>query len=403
MDPVASRHPESDDVLGPGSPTSSLAGTGRPRRDRRPRQPADAGSAPRRSPSPSSRSWPVGAVPVRLHAGPPGRHRAGHRRPRTRPRSSRSGTPTTRSASGTRAARSTATTLVQGAIRGMIEALGDPFSAYLTSDEYRQSLRASAASSRASAPRSPSQAADGTQGCAPLGTDVPPRGHRADRRLAGREGRPARRRRRPGDRRRRARRPDGRRGARQDPRARRAPSSPSTIQRGSATPGRARHHPRRRPDQRGRAARTSPTGRSATSGSPASPTRRPTRSSTALEAHVAAGRTKLILDLRGNPGGFVTAARKIASQFIGVRRRLLGAGRGGQPGRRPTRSAGGVATDPTIRARRASSTAAARRPARSSPARSRTPGGRRSSASSRTARAPSSSGRSSPATAARSG
>jgi len=36
----------------------------------------------------------------------------------------------------------------------------------------------------------------------------------------------------------------------------------------------------------------------------------------ALSAHLAAGRTKLILDLRGNPGGYVTAARKIASQFI---------------------------------------------------------------------------------------
>src|SRR3954462_5980912 len=31
---------------------------------------------------------------------------------------------------------------------------------------------------------------------------------------------------------------------------------------------------------------------------------------------VKAGRTKLILDLRGNPGGFVTAAREIASQFV---------------------------------------------------------------------------------------
>jgi carboxyl-terminal processing protease len=37
----------------------------------------------------------------------------------------------------------------------------------------------------------------------------------------------------------------------------------------------------------------------------------------ALSGHVAAGQKKLILDLRGNPGGYVTAARKIASQFIG--------------------------------------------------------------------------------------
>ncbi len=36
----------------------------------------------------------------------------------------------------------------------------------------------------------------------------------------------------------------------------------------------------------------------------------------ALKADVAAGEKKIILDLRGNPGGFVTAARKVASQFI---------------------------------------------------------------------------------------
>jgi carboxyl-terminal processing protease len=37
----------------------------------------------------------------------------------------------------------------------------------------------------------------------------------------------------------------------------------------------------------------------------------------AVAAHLDADRTKLILDLRGNPGGYVTAARSIASQFIG--------------------------------------------------------------------------------------
>jgi len=36
----------------------------------------------------------------------------------------------------------------------------------------------------------------------------------------------------------------------------------------------------------------------------------------ALRAHVEAKRTKIILDLRGNPGGYVTAARAVASQFI---------------------------------------------------------------------------------------
>ncbi len=37
---------------------------------------------------------------------------------------------------------------------------------------------------------------------------------------------------------------------------------------------------------------------------------------TALSADVKAGQRKFIVDLRGNPGGFVTAARKIGSQFL---------------------------------------------------------------------------------------
>jgi carboxyl-terminal processing protease len=36
----------------------------------------------------------------------------------------------------------------------------------------------------------------------------------------------------------------------------------------------------------------------------------------ALKADIAAGRKELILDLRGNPGGYVTAARSIASEFL---------------------------------------------------------------------------------------
>ena len=37
----------------------------------------------------------------------------------------------------------------------------------------------------------------------------------------------------------------------------------------------------------------------------------------ALQTDVAAGRTRIVLDLRGDLGGYVTAARKVASQFIG--------------------------------------------------------------------------------------
>jgi len=38
----------------------------------------------------------------------------------------------------------------------------------------------------------------------------------------------------------------------------------------------------------------------------------------ALKTDLDAGRKKIILDLRGNPGGYVTAARQIASEFIGT-------------------------------------------------------------------------------------
>lgn len=68
----------------------------------------------------------------------------------------------------------------------------------------------------------------------------------------------------------------------------------------------------------------------------------------AVASQVAAGRHKLIVDLRGNPGGFVTAARDIVSQFLakgtvfweqdaqGVRTEV-------------TVKPGGAATDPSIR------------------------------------------------------
>lgn len=36
----------------------------------------------------------------------------------------------------------------------------------------------------------------------------------------------------------------------------------------------------------------------------------------AIVADIAGGKTKLVLDLRGNPGGFVTAARSVASEFM---------------------------------------------------------------------------------------
>ena len=68
---------------------------------------------------------------------------------------------------------------------------------------------------------------------------------------------------------------------------------------------------------------------------------------TALRAHLDAGRTKLILDLRGNPGGYVTAARVVASQFIGSGTIFWEQDADGS--QIPSDSMpGGVATDPRI-------------------------------------------------------
>jgi len=68
----------------------------------------------------------------------------------------------------------------------------------------------------------------------------------------------------------------------------------------------------------------------------------------ALRAHLIANRKLLILDLRGNPGGYVTAARKVASQFIASGVLFWEADAKGDL--TPTESLGdGVATDPSIK------------------------------------------------------
>ncbi len=64
----------------------------------------------------------------------------------------------------------------------------------------------------------------------------------------------------------------------------------------------------------------------------------------ALQRDVDAGRTKLILDLRGNPGGYVTAARRIASEFIASGPIFWEATASGAETETPAQ-AGGLATD----------------------------------------------------------
>ena len=95
----------------------------------------------------------------------------------------------------------------------------------------------------------------------------------------------------------------------------------------------------------------------------------------ALKAHLAAGRTKLILDLRGNPGRLRHRRPQDRQPVHRVGRRSSGSRTRRGTRSRPTRSATASRPPPTC-ASSSSSMAAAPRPARSSPARSRTPGGR---------------------------
>ena len=137
------------------------------------------------------------------------------------------------------------------------------------------------------------------------------------------------------------------------------------------------------------------TARSATSRSPASRTTPRAKFHDALQADLKAGKKKIILDLRGNPGGYVTAARRIAQRVHRGRADLLGAGRRRAARSRPTRPAGGIATDrhdPARRPRRQGQRLGERDRGRRAPG---PEAGDSSSARRRSARAPSSSGSSS--------
>ena len=69
---------------------------------------------------------------------------------------------------------------------------------------------------------------------------------------------------------------------------------------------------------------------------------------TAVAAAVADGRRKLILDLRGNPGGYITAARDVASQFLADGTIFWQEDASGTL-TETTAIPGGAATDPSIR------------------------------------------------------
>ena len=206
------------------------------------------------------------------------------------------------------------TKVVQGAIRGMIQALGDPYSAYLTSDEYRDSLLGISGQFEGIGAEIATAGVGRHGGLLAARKHVPPGRHQADRGLAGREGGRQGRRRRGLGRRCGARRADGRCGAGPDPRPEGLGRRHSPCARGGA--------PIQLTITRDVVQTTEVESKVLADGTvgyiglAGFSDAAADDVVAALKAHLAAGRTKLILDVRGNPGGYVTAARKIASQFI---------------------------------------------------------------------------------------
>ena len=204
--------------------------------------------------------------------------------------------------------------IVQGAIRGMIDALGDPYSSYLTSQEYHDSLQGISGEFEGIGAEIATQAADGTQGCATLGADcrlviVAPlagspaakAGLRTGDLVLAADGVAL----------------DGLTvdGARERIRGPKGTIVTLSIQRGNDDPF-ALEITRDVIQQEEVESRDYANGSVGYVRLNGFSDRGATELADALRVHVDAQRTKLILDLRGNPGGYVTAARAVASQFI---------------------------------------------------------------------------------------
>jgi len=236
--------------------------------------------------------------------------------------------------------------LIQGAIRGMIESLEDPYSSYLTSDQYRESLQGISGEFEGIGAEIGTQAADGSQGCATLGADcrlviiAPLAGSPAEE--AGLQA---------GDLVLAA---DGITldgltvdGARDRIRGPKGSVVTLSIERNGAEPF-AIEITRDVIQQQEVETADYAAGSVGYVQLNGFSDRGADELEAALAAHVEAGRSKLILDLRGNPGGYVTAARDVASQFIASGTIFWEQEADGT--QIPTAAEpGGAATDPAIR------------------------------------------------------
>ena len=238
------------------------------------------------------------------------------------------------------------TGLIQGAIRGMIAGLGDPYSSYLTSEEYRQSLQGISGQFEGIGAEIATQATDGTQGCATLGPDchllitAALAGSPAEK--AGLQS---------GDLVLEA---DGVSldgltvdGARDRIRGPKGTVVTLTIERGTRVPFEVRIT-RDVVQEREVTSKVLAGGAVGYVRLAGFSDAAASQLTDALAALVKAGRTRLILDLRGNPGGYVTAARTVASQFISSG--VIFWEQDAQGNQVATEAVpGGVATDPNLR------------------------------------------------------
>ncbi len=205
--------------------------------------------------------------------------------------------------------------LVDGAIKGMVDSLGDPYSAYLTPDQYRQGLQDLSGQFEGIGAEIGTRDAKGaTSDCSTLGPEcllvvVSPiegspsekAGVKAGDVIVAVDGASV----------------DGLTvdGARDKIRGKKGTEVTLSIVRGTAAPIDIKvvrdvivsKEVITRDLANGQVGYLAVTGFSDNAA---------TRFHDALQADLKAGRTKFILDLRGNPGGYVTAARAIASEFI---------------------------------------------------------------------------------------